>query len=257
MTSPLFSMPGSTVLVTGAGGGIGAAIVSAFLANSATVIATDANQEALERTLSVIDGGDKVVAMSMDVTSEVDIGRVIETIIERFGQLDVLVNNAGIKSGERLLTGDKAKIDRTMEINSGAVLLCSKLVVNQAMKEKGGRIVNIGSSLSSQGAVFNYQAGGGDYCYSKAVVHDLTKLLAYECAPLGINVNGVAPGIIDTPMHGRPREETEARHAGRIPLGRVGSPEDVAGIAVFLASPASAYITGQIVHVNGGMLMNG
>ncbi|MBX4899775.1 glucose 1-dehydrogenase [Rhizobium bangladeshense] len=257
MTSPLFSMPDNTVLVTGAGGGIGAAIVAAFLANGANVIATDANEDALERALTKVEGGEKAVTMSMDVTSEKDIERVMDAVAERFGRLDALVNNAGIKSAESLLSGDKEKIDRTMEINSGAVLLCSKLVVHRFMKESGGRIVNIGSSLSSQGAVFNYQAGGADYCFSKAVVHDLTKLLAYECAPFGINVNGVAPGIIDTPMHGRPREETEARHAGRIPLGRVGSPEDIAGIAVFLASPASAYITGQIVHVNGGMLMNG
>ncbi|MEX2697210.1 SDR family NAD(P)-dependent oxidoreductase [Rhizobium mongolense] len=257
MTFPLFSTPGNTVLVTGAGGGIGAAIVAAFLSNGANVIATDADQDALERALAKVDGGEKAVTMSMDVTSEKDIERVMDAVAERFGRLDALVNNAGIKSAESLLSGDKAKIDRTMEINSGAVLLCSKLVVNRFMKESGGRIISIGSSLSSQGAVFNYQAGGADYCFSKAVVHDLTKLLAYECAPFGINVNGVAPGIIDTPMHGRPREETEARHAGRIPLGRVGSPEDIAGIAVFLASPASAYITGQIVHVNGGMLMNG
>ncbi|TCM76677.1 SDR family oxidoreductase [Rhizobium sp. YTUHZ044] len=257
MTSSLFSTPDNTVLVTGAGGGIGAAIVAAFLANGANVIATDANQDALERALAKVEGGENAVTMSMDVTSEKDIQRVMDAVAERFGRLDALVNNAGIKSAESLLSGDKAKIDRTMEINSGAVLLCSKLVVNRFMKDGGGRIVNIGSSLSSQGAVFNYQAGGADYCFSKAVVHDLTKLLAYECAPFGINVNGVAPGIIDTPMHGRPREETEARHAGRIPLGRVGSPEDIAGIAVFLASPASAYITGQIVHVNGGMLMNG
>lgn len=257
MTSPQFSMSGTTVLVTGAGGGIGAAIVGALLANGATVVATDANREALDRSLSAVEGGGKALAMAMDVTSEVDIGRVLDAVGERFGRLDCLINNAGIKSAESLLSGDKAKIDRTMEINSGAVLLCSKLVVNRFMKQVGGRIVNIGSSLSSQGAVFNYQAGGADYCFSKAVVHDLTKLLAYECAPYGITVNGVAPGIIDTPMHGRPRAETEARHAGRIPLGRVGLPEDVAGPTVFLASPASAYITGQIVHVNGGMLMNG
>jgi NAD(P)-dependent dehydrogenase (short-subunit alcohol dehydrogenase family) len=257
MTNSLFTMSGKTVLVTGAGGGIGAAITAAFLESGATVVATDANKDALEKTLATVKGGDRVVALAMDVTSEPDIGRVMDTVAERFGRIDVLVNNAGVKSGETLLSGDKAKIDRTMEINSGAVLLCSKLVVNRFMKDGGGRIVNIGSSLSSQGAVFNYQAGGADYCFSKAVVHDLTKLLAYECAPLGINVNGVAPGIIDTPMHGRPREETEARHAGRIPLGRVGTPEDVAGLAVFLSTPAATYITGQIVHVNGGMLMNG
>ena len=256
MTS-LFSMSGRTVLVTGAGGGIGAAITGAFLLAGADVVATDANADALTRALGKIEGGDRVVTLAMDVTSEADIRRVFDIVAERFGKLDVLVNNAGIKSAEKLLSGDPVRIERTMKINSDAVLLCSKLIVDRFMREAGGRIVNIGSSLSSQGAVFNYQAGGADYCFSKAVVHDLTKLLAYECAPLGINVNGVAPGIIDTPMHGRTREETEARHAGRIPLGRVGTPQDVAGLAVFLACPAAAYITGQIVHINGGMLMNG
>ncbi|MER9216188.1 glucose 1-dehydrogenase [Mesorhizobium sp. M0663] len=257
MTPPIFTMSGKTVLVTGAGGGIGAAIVNAFLASGANVVATDASSEALTRTYGTLEANGKPVTLAMDVTSEHDIVRVLDAIAERFGRLDVLVNNAGIKSAESLLSGDKAKIDRTMRINSDAVLLCSKLVVHRFLRDGGGRIVNIGSSLSSQGAVFNYQAGGADYCFSKAAVHDLTKLLAYECAHLGVNVNCVAPGIIDTPMHGRPKKETEARHAGRIPLGRVGSPEDVAGLAVFLASPAAAYITGQIVHVNGGMLMNG
>ncbi|MCA0025919.1 MULTISPECIES: glucose 1-dehydrogenase [unclassified Mesorhizobium] len=250
-------MSGKTVLVTGAGGGIGAAIVNAFLASGANVVATDASSEALTRTYGMVEANGQPLTLAMDVTSEQDIVRVLDIVAERFGRLDVLVNNAGIKSAESLLCGDKAKIDRTMLINSDAVLLCSKSVVQRFLRDGGGRIVNIGSSLSSQGAVFNYQAGGADYCFSKAVVHDLTKLLAYECAPMGVNVNAVAPGIIDTPMHGRPKEETEARHAGRIPLGRVGSPEDVAGLAVFLASPAAAYITGQIVHVNGGMLMNG
>jgi NAD(P)-dependent dehydrogenase (short-subunit alcohol dehydrogenase family) len=195
--------------------------------------------------------------MAMDVTDEADVANVIDEVTERFGPLHVLVNNAGVKSAEPLLTGDNDKARRTLEINANAILLCSKLAIARSMREGGGRIINIGSSLSSQGAVFNYQAGGADYCLSKAVVHDLTKLLAYECAPLGINVNGIAPGIIDTPMHGRPKAETEARHSGRIPLGRVGIPQDISGLALFLASPAADYITGQIIHVNGGMLMNG
>lgn len=193
--------------MTGAGGGIGAAITGAFLLAGADVVATDANADALTRALGKIEGGDRVVTLAMDVTSEADIRRVFDIVAERFGKLDVLVNNAGIKSAEKLLSGDPVRIERTMKINSDAVLLCSKLIVDRFMREAGGRIVNIGSSLSSQGAVFNYQAGGADYCFSKAVVHDLTKLLAYECAPLGINVNGVAPGIIDTPMHGRTREK--------------------------------------------------
>lgn len=252
-----FSVAGRTVLVTGAGGGIGSAIVDAFRAQGANVVATDANLEALKRTLSQLPNGAEIMPEAMDVTREDDIDRVLASVEARFGGLDVLVNNAGIKSAEPLLSGSVTKIDRTIQINSVAVLLCCKLVVERFMKSKGGRIVNIGSSLSSQGAVFNYQAGGADYCLSKAVVHDVTKLLAYECAPMRINVNAIAPGIIDTPMHGRPREETEARHGGRIPLGRVGVPQDIAGLAVFLASPAADYITGQVVHVNGGMLMNG
>ncbi|MGX5805380.1 SDR family NAD(P)-dependent oxidoreductase [Bradyrhizobium sp. Arg314] len=252
-----FSVAGRTVLVTGAGGGIGSAIADAFRVQGANVVATDADLEALKRTLSQLPHGTEIVPEAMDVTREDDIARVLTTVEQRFGGLDVLVNNAGIKSAESLLNGSVNKIDRTIQINSVAVLLCCKLVVERFMKGKGGRIVNIGSSLSSQGAVFNYQAGGADYCLSKAVVHDVTKLLAYECAPLRINVNAIAPGIIDTPMHGRPREETEARHSGRIPLGRVGVPQDIAGLAVFLASPAADYITGQVVHVNGGMLMNG
>ncbi|MEX3968399.1 SDR family NAD(P)-dependent oxidoreductase [Paraburkholderia sp. EG286B] len=256
MSAP-FSLSSRTVLVTGAGGGIGAAITLAFHQAGARVVATDTNLDALRTILARSPELEGVVPMAMDVTDEADVANVIDEVTERFGPLQVLVNNAGVKSAEPLLTGDKEKTKRTLEINANAILLCSKLVVARSMREGGGRIINIGSSLSSQGAVFNYQAGGADYCLSKAVVHDLTKLLAYECAPLGINVNGIAPGIIDTPMHGRPREETEARHSGRIPLGRVGIPQDISGLALFLASPAADYITGQIIHVNGGMLMNG
>ncbi|MDF0516687.1 SDR family NAD(P)-dependent oxidoreductase [Bradyrhizobium yuanmingense] len=252
-----FSVSDRTVLVTGAGGGIGSAIVNAFRAGGANVLATDSNLANLRNTLASLPYGNGVVPMAMDVAREEDVTRVLDKIGKNFGGLDVLVNNAGIKSAQPLLNGNTAKIERTIQINSVAVLRCSKLAIERFMQAKGGRIVNVGSSLSAQGAVFNYQAGGADYCLSKAIVHDVTKLLAYECAPLNINVNAIAPGIIDTPMHGRPREETEARHSGRIPLGRVGVPEDIAGLAVFLASPAASYMTGQIVHVNGGMLMNG
>ncbi|MCA1360990.1 SDR family oxidoreductase [Bradyrhizobium sp. IC3069] len=252
-----FSVADRTVLVTGAGGGIGSSIANAFRQGGANVLATDANLENLRDILTRLPHGNGILPMAMDVAREEDVARVLDEIARLFGRLDVLINNAGIKSAQPLLSGNADKIERTIQINSVAVLRCSKLVIERFMNSKGGRIVNVGSSLSSQGAVFNYQAGGADYCLSKAIVHDVTKLLAYECAPLNINVNAIAPGIIDTPMHGRPREETEARHSGRIPLGRVGLPEDIAGLAVFLASPAASYMTGQIVHVNGGMLMNG
>ncbi|WP_158815155.1 SDR family NAD(P)-dependent oxidoreductase [Methylocapsa sp. S129] len=257
MTDLSFSLSGHTVLITGAAGGIGSALVVAFCEAGANVVATDTNREALTRALADHGDNGSVLALAMDVTEEEQISAVLDTVTQRFGRLDILINNAGIKSSESLLTGNRGKIERTMKINTDAVLLCSRLAVRRFIKNGAGRIINIGSSLSSQGAVFNYQAGGADYCLSKAVVHDITKLLAYECAQHRITVNGIAPGIIDTPMHGRPREETEARHHGRIPLGRVGNPEDLVGLAVFLASPAADYITGQMIHVNGGMLMNG
>ncbi len=244
------------VLVTGAGGGIGAAITLAFNQAGAKVFATDTDVDSLRQVLKTYPELDDVTLMAMDVTDERNVNEVIKQITIHFGSLNILVNNAGIKSAESLLKGNHVQVKKTLQVNSDSILLCSRVAIATSMG-RGGRIINVGSSLSSQGAVFNYQAGGADYCLSKAIVHDLTKLLAFECAPLGINVNAIAPGIIDTPMHGRPREETEARHAGRIPLGRVGEPKDISGLAVFLASSAADYITGQIIHVNGGMLMNG
>lgn len=178
-----FSVSGRTVLVTGAGGGIGSAIVNAFRAGGANVLATDANLESLEDTLAALPYGNGALPMAMDVAREDDVTRVLDEVARRFGRLDVLVNNAGIKSAQSLLDGNAQTIERTIQINSVAVLRCSKLAIERFMKANGGRIVNVGSSLSSQGAVFNYQAGGADYCLSKAIVHDVTKLLAYECAP--------------------------------------------------------------------------
>lgn len=249
----IFDLGGKTVIVTGAAGGIGRALVQGFLDASANVVAADLNITALEQELGQ---GDRIMYLPLDVTDEGAIRAGLQKIRERFGPADVLVNNAGIKSGERILDGDASKISRTLAVNAEAVLTLTRLVYEDSLKERGGRVVNIGSSISSRGAVFNYQAGGADYCYSKAIVHDLTQLLAYEAAPHNVTVNVVAPGIIHTPMHGRPSEETEARHGGRIPLGRIGQPQDLVGATVFLASDAAAYITGQVLHVNGGMIMS-
>jgi 3-oxoacyl-[acyl-carrier protein] reductase len=201
-------------------------------------------------------GNDRVMPVALDVSDTAGIGEVLAQARTRFGPIDILVNNAGVKSGERLIDGDREKIEHTLSVNTEAVLDLTRLVYEDSLKNSGGRIINIGSSISSRGAILNYQAGGADYCYSKAIVHDLTQLLAYETASQGITVNAIAPGIIHTPMHDRPAEETEARHSGRIPLGRIGQPEDIVGAAVFLASDAAAYITGQVLHVNGGMVMS-
>ncbi|MDG2288173.1 MAG: SDR family oxidoreductase, partial [Woeseiaceae bacterium] len=247
-----FDLTGKTVFVTGASGGIGLALVKGFAEASANVVATDLNPEPVAAAMA---GNDRVMPIALDVSDASGIGEALAQARVHFGPVDILINNAGVKSGERLIDGDRKKIQHTLSINTEAVLNLTRLVYEDSLKKSGGRIINIGSSISSRGAIFNYQAGGADYCYSKAIVHDLTQLLAYEAAPQGITVNAIAPGIIHTPMHGRPAEETEARHSGRIPLGRIGQPEDIVGAAVFLASEAAAYITGQVLHVNGGMVM--
>lgn len=248
----LINVAGKTVVITGASGGIGIALVKGFLASQANVVAVDLNPQPLLEKLGELPN---LLCLAADITDEVAISGLLDRLAERFGPVDVLVNNAGIKSGERLFDGNREKIARTLAVNTDSVLTLTRMVFAHSMKTRGGRVVNIGSSISSRGAIFNYQAGGGDYCYSKAIVHDLTQLLAYEAAPSGVTINAVAPGIIHTPMHGRPAEETEARHGGRIPLGRIGQPEDLVGAALFLASDAAGYITGQVLHVNGGMLM--
>lgn len=251
MLQPLLT--GKTVLITGAAGGIGRALVRGFAEAGANVAAADLDISAISDDFACLP---TVHCVPLDVTDSAAIDRALEAIAKRFGPVDVLVNNAGIKSAEALLSGDRDRIARCMAVNADAVLALTRAVFNASLKARGGRVVNIGSSISSKGAVFNYQAGGADYCLSKAVVHDLTQLLAYEAAPFDVTVNVVAPGIIHTPMHGRPAEETEARHGGRIPLGRIGQPEDLVGATLFLASDAAAYITGQVLHVNGGMTMN-
>lgn len=256
MSSNLFDVTGKVVFITGGAGGIGAAMAAGFSAAGAIVYAADRAQDAIKATAVKLDGeGTPVIPVELDVTDADTASRVFDDVIAERGRIDVLVNNAGIKSDQSAILGDLDRWHRTQKINSESVLILSRLVIAKSMRVHGGRIINTGSSVSSRAAVFNYQAGGADYCFSKSIVHALTQLLAYEGAPLGVLVNAIAPGIVDTPMHGRPSEETAARHASRIPVGRVGQPHDFVGPALFLASEGARYISGQILHVNGGMVM--
>lgn len=250
----MFSLQGKTALITGASGGIGLALVEGFLQAGANVAAVDVDTQTLVSSLDHVN--ERLMVLQMDVTDAKQISDSIEQIVDRFGTIDILINNAGIKSTENLLSGNQENIRKTIAINTESVLNLSRSVFNACLKANGGRIINVGSSVSSKGAIFNYQAGGADYCYSKAMVHDLTQLIAHEAAPHGVTVNALAPGIIHTPMHGRPAAETEARHKGRIPLGRIGLPKDLVAAAVFLATEGASYITGQVLHVNGGMVMS-
>jgi NAD(P)-dependent dehydrogenase (short-subunit alcohol dehydrogenase family) len=256
MTPSPLAVAEKVVIVTGAAGGIGRALAEGFAAAGAVVVAADRDEAAVRGVASALaDQGLTVTAAALDVTDADAITRLLDQVVDSAGRLDVLVNNAGVKSGQSILTGSPEAWSRTLDINAHSVLTLSRLAIQKAMRNGGGSIINVGSSISSRAAVLNYQAGGADYCLSKAMVHSITQLLAYEAAAYGITVNAIAPGIVDTPMHGRPLEETEARHAGKIPLNRIGRPEDFVGPVLFLASAGASYVTGQILHVNGGMVM--
>jgi 3-oxoacyl-[acyl-carrier protein] reductase len=253
VSSGLLEVQDKVVVVTGAAGGIGKALMRGFAEAGAAVVATDLDGAAVAAAAKEVGGESPVTTHALDVADDGAIERVLGDVLAEHGRIDVLVNNAGIKSDQSALEGDLERWDRTVDVNARSVLMMSRLAI-RGMRD-GGRIVNIGSSVSSRAAVFNYQAGGADYCLSKAMVHSITQLLAFEAAKHGVTVNAIAPGIVDTPLHGRPTEETEARHAGRIPLERVAQPEDLVGPALFLASEGARYVTGQILHVNGGMVM--
>ncbi len=250
-------------IVTGAGRGIGRAIAIALAGEGAKIVAADINAEWAETTGGDIRriGGD-ALAIVVDVTQRSQIGDLVRTTLERFGHIDILVNDAGVMSTTPLLELREEEWDRVLDVNlKGTFLTCQ--AVGEVMRSQGhGRIVNISSTSGKMGA-----PGQGAYCASKHGIIGLTKVLAIELGPFGITANAVCPGNTDTEMS---RQVFEARAASRglttdellqgivakTPLGRIGRPEDVGRVVVFLVSPGADFVTGQAIAVCGGRSIN-
>jgi 3-oxoacyl-[acyl-carrier protein] reductase len=252
----LFSLDGKVSIITGAGAGMGRQMAITFGAAGSHVVLFDRDGDAAERVAGELAGAaPEALAIHGDVTDEAAVGRAVEAATERFGAVDVLINNAGVLSQYDFLDMKMDDWDRVMDINLRGALLCMKAVLPGMVARRSGSVINIGSSWSSKGAIFNQDGGGPDYCVSKAAVQALTKSAAQDVAPAGVRVNAIAPGaVIDTPMHDHDREQL-AEYAQYVPIGRLQYSNDIVGTAVYLASDASAYVTGQSIHVNGGMLM--
>jgi 3-oxoacyl-[acyl-carrier protein] reductase len=238
-------------IVTGASRGIGRAIALALASQGAKVVASARNAEALAELTAVIksQGGDALAVVG-DVAVEDDANNLVKQAVDAYGQVDVFVNNAGITRDGLLLRMKNADWDAVLDTNLKGAFLCTRAVAKVMSKQRSGRIINISSVVGEMG-----NAGQANYCASKAGLLGLTKSVARELARRNVTVNAITPGFITTEMTEDMTEKAQETMTEQIPLGRPGSAEDVANAVIFLASEQSAYITGQVLGVNGGMYM--
>jgi Dehydrogenases with different specificities (related to short-chain alcohol dehydrogenases) len=239
-------------IVTGAGQGIGRALALGFARAGAKVVIADINEESAASVESEIEGlGGTASAACTDVSNEDSVQTMVDKSLGEFGKLDILVNNAGIFPVSSVEEMKEAEWDRVVGTNLVGAFLCSRAVAGKFLQQGSGRIISMTSGRAFQGA-----KNAAHYASSKAGIIGFTKSLALELAPRQITVNVICPGITDTAQpRGHQTEEQIYAQAQKIPLGRIGQPEDLVGTAVFLASDAAGFITGQTVIVNGGSIM--
>jgi len=235
--------------------GIGLSVAEALAHRGSDLVLVSRNAERLEEAAAKVRAiGRRAVTVAADVTDDTAPEHIVEAAVGLGGRIDVLVNNAGFMTFADPFNVNDETWDEIFKVNVRAPMRITRAVLAEMVKANRGSIINIGSSWSTRASVFNQDGGGVDYCSSKAALHALTRATAQDVAPKNIRVNTIAPGAVDTPMHADHRAllfEFEKY----IPLGRIQVAEDLAGAVIFLASNASAYITGQTLHVNGGLLM--
>ncbi|MFE8695217.1 3-oxoacyl-[acyl-carrier-protein] reductase [Cytobacillus sp. FJAT-53684] len=245
-------LKGKVSIVTGASRGIGREIALELARQGADVVVNYSGSE--ERAHKVVaeikELGGHAIAVQCDVSNSESVAAMVKATIETFGKLDILVNNAGITKDNLLMRMKEEEWDDVININLKGVFLCTKAVTRQMMKQRSGRIINISSIVGVSG-----NPGQANYVAAKSGVIGLTKTTAKELSSRGITVNAIAPGFITTDMTDKLDEEVKEQMLKQIPLARFGEPSDIANVVVFLASEDSRYMTGQTLHVDGGMVM--
>lgn len=244
-------MKGRVAVVTGGARGIGRAMTRALAAAGAKVVVSGRNQEALEEACAeVVAGGGEAIAVQADVAQESEADRLAEKTLEAFGKAEILINNAGVTRDGLLLRMSDKDWDEVLDTNLKGAFHCTRAFARPMVKQRWGRVVNITSVIGLMG-----NAGQANYAASKAGLIGLTKAVAKELASRHITVNAVAPGFIETAMTEALGDKARDALMTRIPLGRLGKPEDVAHAVLFLCSEEAGYITGQVLTVDGGMVM--
>jgi NAD(P)-dependent dehydrogenase (short-subunit alcohol dehydrogenase family) len=247
-------LSGKTAIVTGARRGMGRAISLALAREGANVVVSDISQEDCQRVVDEIERlGRKGLAVRCDVSSGSDVEAMVRKTVAEFGGVDVLVNNAGIISYKPFLELTEEDWDKTLNVNLKGQFLCARAAAKEMVKNKRGRIINI-ASISSGGCGIAFPLIA-HYTASKGGVVALTEALALELTSQGINVNAICPGAIDTDMAKGAKESGQLEQVlARVPKGRLGKPEEIANLAVFLASEESEYISGDAIVIDGGWL---
>jgi len=244
----MFDLTGKNALVTGASGGIGGAIVRALHAAGATVALSGTRTEPLEALAAEL--GDRAYVLPCNLSDMEAVEALPKKAAEAMGSVDILINNAGITRDNLFMRMSDDEWQSVLDVNLTATMKLCKGVMRGMMKTRWGRIVNISSIVGATG-----NPGQGNYAASKAGMVGMTKSLAYEVASRGITANAVAPGFITSPMTDKLNDDQRGAILGQIPTGRIGEPEEVAAAVLYLASQEASYVTGSVLHVNGGMAM--
>ena len=239
-------------IITGAARGIGKAITLALVKEGASVVLSDVNEEVHQVAEEIRQSGGEATSIVGDVTKQADCEAMVDLALKTFNKLDILVNNAGITKDNLLMRMSEADWDAVLDINLKGTFLCTKAAIKPMMKQRSGKIVNIASVIGQMG-----NAGQANYSASKGGVIAFTKTMAKELGSRNIRVNAIAPGFIESKMTEVLSEEARNRLLSLIPLGTLGKPEYVANAVVFLVSDESCYLTGQVINVDGGMVMFG
>jgi len=244
----MFNLEGKVALITGATGGIGEAITKALFASGATVVLTGRREDALNKIKAGLGDDSRVFTIAKSLDSEESANELVKETLEVAGSVDILINNAGITKDGLAMRMSSNDWDAVLDVNLKMPFLLSKAVIKPMMKKRNGRIINMSSIVGTIG-----NPGQCNYSASKGGMVAMSKSLSVEVAPRGITVNCIAPGFIATPMTDALSDEQKASLVKNIPTGTLGTPEDIAAAVVYLASDEAKYVTGQTIHVNGGM----
>jgi 3-oxoacyl-[acyl-carrier protein] reductase len=244
----MFDLTGRVAVVTGASRGIGRAIARALASQGAVVCAAARSANADETAAGIVESGGRAESFTVDVTDTASVEALFGAVLERHARVDVLVNNAGIARDQLMLRMKREDWDEVIRTNLTAAFTCTQAVLKPMVRQRAGRIISISSVVGQMG-----NAGQANYAASKAGLIGFSKALAREVASRNVTVNVVAPGLIETDMTKGLTDRSQTDWSAQIPLGRIGSPDDVAAAVCFLASDEAAYITGQVLAVNGGM----